>query len=327
LPAEQLEKAVMSFIEKKFNVMVTTKIVESGIDIPSVNTIIINRADKFGLAELYQLRGRVGRSNIQASCYMIVPPPAALSRIALKRLQAIQELTELGSGLKLAMRDLEIRGAGNLLGAEQSGFIEDVGFELYQKIVDEAVDELKHDEFRDLFRDQIEAEEREVRLPVNEGVAIEIEGDALIPKEYIRDDAERYDFYLRMYTAPDTPSLNTIFSELRDRFGPVPEETLQLFTAVRLRLAAMPTGATRATFRDGAMRLDLPSDVNQAYYDRWFQPIMHAISSDRYVQLEPKGRALSLVFNKIETLEDAEQALARFTGRMAEAIREGVGAE
>jgi transcription-repair coupling factor (superfamily II helicase) len=324
MPAEQLEKTVMAFIEKQYNVLVTTKIVESGIDIPSVNTIIINRADKFGLAELYQLRGRVGRSNIQAYCYMIVPPPTALSRIALKRLQAIQELTDLGSGLKLAMRDLEIRGAGNLLGAEQSGFIEDVGFELYQKIVDEAVEELKRDEFRDLFREQLEQEEREAELPANEDIVIEIEGDALIPKGYIRDDSERYDFYLRMYAASDIQSLDTIFSELRDRFGPVPEETAHLFTAVRLRLAAMPTGASRLTFREGAMRLDLPAESNHAFYERWFQPIMYAISKERNARLETKGKALSVIFNGIETLDDAEQVLASFRERMREAAGQEV---
>jgi transcription-repair coupling factor (superfamily II helicase) len=318
MTAEEIEKTMMRFIEKRYDVLIATKIVESGIDIPSVNTIFINRADKFGLAELYQLRGRVGRSNIQAYCYMVVPPPASLSRIALKRLQAIQELSDLGSGLKLAMRDLEIRGAGNLLGAEQSGFIEDVGFELYQRIVDEAVEELKRDEFRELFKDELE-EEEQIQLPVNEDVVIEIEGDALIPKSYIRDDSDRYEFYLRMYSARDVTALEMIFSEMRDRYGAVPPETLRLFSAVRLRLAVMPIGAQKADLKDGRLRLDLPSDSNKAYYERWFQPLMQAISKERFARLETKGRQLAIEFAKVPTVEDAEQVLESFRRKLIEA--------
>jgi len=324
MTTEQIEKTMMQFIGRRFDVLVATKIIESGIDIPAVNTIIVNRADKFGLAELYQLRGRVGRSNIQAYCYMVIPPPTALSRIALKRLQAIQELTDLGSGLKLAMRDLEIRGAGNLLGAEQSGFIEDVGFELYQRIVDEAVEELKREEFRDLFAEQIEQEEREVPLPVNEDVVIEVEGDALIPKGYIADDSERYDFYLRMYAARDAAALNGIFSEMRDRFGPVPPETERLFDAVRLRLAAMPTGAVRCALRDGDMRLELPAQSNREYYERWFQPIMEVIGRERSLQLETKGRMLAILFRGVNNTDEAERVLNRFSARMRETRAEEV---
>ncbi|MEO5928567.1 MAG: transcription-repair coupling factor, partial [Candidatus Kapaibacterium sp.] len=316
---EQIEKTMMAFIDRRYDLLVATKIIESGIDIPAVNTIIVNRADKFGLAELYQLRGRVGRSNIQAYCYMVVPPPTSLSRIALKRLQAIQELTDLGSGLKLAMRDLEIRGAGNLLGAEQSGFIDDVGFDLYQKIVDEAVDELKRDEFRDLFADQIEKEEREAQLPVNDDIIIEVEGDALIPKGYIGDDSERYDFYLRMYAAKDSAALAAVASEMRDRFGPVPPETERLFMAVRLRLAAMPTGASRLALRDGEMRLDLPAESNRDYYERWFQSIMEAISRERNAKLETKGKALAIRYSGVEDIDEAERVLSRFTRKMREA--------
>lgn len=319
MTAEQIEKTMMQFIERRFDILVATKIIESGIDIPAVNTIIINRADKFGLAELYQIRGRVGRSNVQAYCYMIVPPPTALSRIALKRLQAIQELTDLGSGLKLAMRDLEIRGAGNLLGAEQSGFIEDVGFELYQRIVDEAVEELKREEFRDLFAEQIEQEEREVRLPDNEDIVIEVEGDALIPKSYINDDAERYDFYLRMYSAKDAGELNGIFSEVRDRFGSVPPQTIRLFDAVRLRLAAMRTGGVRCALRDGEMRLELPPESNRDYYERWFQSIMESIGRERGAQLETKGKTLSILYRGVEDADEAERVLNRFTAKMRDA--------
>ncbi|HVK39834.1 MAG TPA: transcription-repair coupling factor [Candidatus Kapabacteria bacterium] len=324
MTADQIEKTMMGFIERNADVLVATKIIESGIDIPSVNTIIVNRADKFGLAELYQLRGRVGRSNIQAYCYMVVPPPQTLSRIAMKRLQAIQELTDLGSGLKLAMRDLEIRGAGNLLGSEQSGFIEDVGFELYQKIVDEAVEELKRDEFRDLFREQLEEEERELRMPVNEDLVVEIDGDALIPKSYIADDAERYEFYQRMYAANDPDRLRTIASEMRDRFGEIPEPTERLVDAIRLRLAAMPSGAAKLTLRGGTLRLELPSDSNREYYDRWFHPMMASINRQRFCQLETRGRALAIVFSKVDDVDEAVRTLEGFTATMRASAREMV---
>lgn len=316
LTAEQIEKTMMGFIERRHDVLVATKIIESGIDIPAVNTIVINRADKFGLAELYQLRGRVGRSNIQAYCYMIVPPASGMNRIALRRLQAIQELTDLGSGLKLAMRDLEIRGAGNLLGAEQSGFIEDVGFELYQKIVDEAVEELKKAEFRDLFREEIERDERTGEPPINEDVTIEIEGDALIPKKYIVDDAERYDFYQRLYAAEDAAALQTVMSELRDRYGAVPPETERLRDAVRLRMTAMRTGALRASLRDGELRIDLPPESDTDYYERWFQPIMEWITHDRHAKLETKGKSLSIRFSGVNDAEEAGRLLEGMTSAM-----------
>lgn len=315
----QVENTMMRFIEREFDVLVATKIIESGIDIPSVNTIIVNRADKFGLAELYQLRGRVGRSGTQAYCYLVVPSPNSLTRDAMKRIQAIRELSDLGSGLKLAMRDLEIRGAGNLLGGEQSGFIDDVGFETYQRIVDEAVQELKRDEFSDLFSGEIE-EERDA-LPRNEEIAVMLPGDALIPREYIADDSERYDFYQRMYTAGDPGVIDTIFSEMRDRFGEAPEETENLRIALLLRFAAMSTGASALRISNGKMRLELPPDSDQNFYDRWFQPIMFAVHEVRGVELETKERSLAVLFKNIETPDEAERALQRFTTAMAEGVR------
>lgn len=320
----QVENTMMKFIEREFDVLVATKIIESGIDIPTVNTIIINRADKFGLAELYQLRGRVGRSGTQAYCYLVVPSPNALTRDAMKRIQAIRELSDLGSGLKLAMRDLEIRGAGNLLGGEQSGFIDDVGFETYQKIVDEAVQELKREEFSDLFHDELALEAERAELPRNEEIAVELPGDALIPREYIADDSERYDFYQRMYTAKDRGEVDSIFSEMRDRFGETPEETENLRMALILRFAAMPTGATTLRVSNGTMRLDLPPDSNQHFYDRWFQPIMYAINEVRGVELETKERALAILFKNIQTPDEAERGLQKFTVAMAEGIKAGM---
>ena len=169
-------------MEKKYDVLIATKIIESGLDIPNVNTIIINRADRFGLAELYQLRGRVGRSNVQAYAYLLVPPLHVLPKYALRRLQAIEEFTELGSGFNLAMRDLEIRGAGNIFGAEQSGYIAEMGFEMYERIVREAVEELKQEEFKEVFETRQPASSIH---PVSMETVIESDIEALIPDFYV----------------------------------------------------------------------------------------------------------------------------------------------
>ena len=192
---KELEDVMDKFIDKKFDVLATTKIVESGLDIPNANTIIINRAQNFGLAELYQLRGRVGRSNTQAYCYLIVPPFQTLSAVSLRRLQAIEEFTDLGSGFQLAMRDMEIRGAGNLLGGEQSGFINEIGFDLFQKILEEAVQELRNDEFSDLFKDT----KKKPNLFKNDDISIELEFDAMFPPDYIESDTERFSYYKALY--------------------------------------------------------------------------------------------------------------------------------
>jgi transcription-repair coupling factor (superfamily II helicase) len=303
---------------------VATKIIESGIDIPSVNTIIINRADKFGLAELYQLRGRVGRAGAQAYCWMVVPGTGGMTRDAMKRIQAIRELSDLGSGLKLAMRDLEIRGAGNLLGAEQSGFIDDIGFETYQKIVDEAVQELKREEFGDLFAADRVREGAERELPRNEELSVEMPGDALIPRDFIADDAERYAFYQRMYTADSPETIDTIFSEMRDRFGAIPPETEGLRTALRIRMAAIPTGGAALRIDGGRMRLDLPSDTNTHYYEEWFQPLMYAVNKIPDVELEAKGRSLAILFHHVDGPAEGERVLNRFTAAMMEGARKMV---
>lgn len=193
METELLENVMEKFLEKKIDCLLSTKIVESGLDIPNANTIFIHNADNFGLAELYQLRGRVGRSNTQAYCNLIVPPIKKLTPTAVKRLQALEEHTDLGSGFQLAMRDMEIRGAGNLLGAEQSGFIADIGFELYQQIVEESVLELKEEEFSDLFKGILDNKKKKVK--VNQEISIDIGNDSLLPSSYIKNDTERFDYY------------------------------------------------------------------------------------------------------------------------------------
>ena len=235
MPAHELEEVMMGFLEKKFDLLVSTKIIESGLDIPNVNTIIINRADRFGMAELYQLRGRVGRSNSQAYAYLLIPPISILPKTALLRLQAVEEFTELGSGFNLAMRDLEIRGAGNLLGGEQSGFIESMGFETYTRILDEAVHELKNEEFKSIFPGDIHREGEPETI-------VEVEFEALIPEDFVANDNERLSIYRRLYALTTPQQLHEIEEELADRFGPLPTQTRNLFAVVRLRLIAAKAG-------------------------------------------------------------------------------------
>ena len=257
-----LEKAMMDFLEKKYDVLLCTKIIESGIDIPSVNTIIINRADRFGLAELYQLRGRVGRSNIQAYAYLLTPPLSVLPRVTLRRLQAIQEFTELGSGFNLAMRDLEIRGAGNLLGGEQSGFILEMGFEMYQRVVEEAVAELKNEEFNEL----VDQNAREEKKKKGETV-IETDIVALIPDIYIEHDAERLDIYRRLYRCESLGDLITMRTELKDRFGEYPEEVEQLFMQIELKVIAAKIGFIKVELEGEILLLYFPPSEEKTFYD------------------------------------------------------------
>ncbi len=266
----ELEKTMVDFLEKKFNVLISTKIIESGIDIPSVNTIIVTRADRFGLAELYQLRGRVGRSNIQAYAYILTPPLSTMNRQALRRLQAIEEFTELGSGFNLSMRDLEIRGAGNLLGAEQSGFIDEVGFDLYQRLVDDAVKELKVEEFGDLFPDvHPDGGLRAELTTVNAGVS------AFIPDSYVAFDPERLELYRRLYSMSEEKQLDELAGELRDRFGPPPAEADALLNVIRLRIRATAFGFSKIDIGSKHLVFDFPDVDDREYYDgRVFQNII-----------------------------------------------------
>jgi len=264
----------VKFLERKIDVLVVTKIIESGLDMPNVNTIVVNRADRFGLSELYQLRGRVGRSNLQAYAYLLTPPFSSITRTALRRLQTLEEFTEFGAGFAIAMRDLEIRGAGNLLGAEQSGFIEGLGFELYEKILDEAVEELKSEEFPDLMTTV-------ARIPSPAGdVVIETDVDALIPEWYVDDMTERLDIYRRLYAASDVAAIGEIRDELFDRFGKLPGEVEHLIETVHVRLLARRLGLVRVTVDGDALELSMPDKEDEKYYNgEIFRQILVAIQS------------------------------------------------
>ena len=265
----QLERIMDDFYHRKFDVLVATMIIENGLDIPNVNTIIINRADQFGLAQLYQLRGRVGRSDRQAYAYLIVPPQERLNETALKRLYAIEEFDDLGSGLKIAMRDLEIRGAGNLLGHQQSGFINAVGYDLYQKILREAVEHLQDETLPETVLQD--------RMPVVDA-AVDVDTDTYLPDEYIQAPNEKVVIYHRLLHAPDLSTVDALVRELRDRFGPLPVEAQALVEMVKIKKLAserfikqvrirgkkfMLTFDERAVEKERFIEEELPRYVNQ----------------------------------------------------------------
>ncbi len=268
-PAE-LEKVIYSFLNKEADVLISTKIIESGLDIPNVNTIIINRADRFGLAELHQLRGRVGRSNRQAYSYFLVPSLNTLPKKAVRRLQAIEESTELGGGFNLAMRDLEIRGAGNLLGTEQSGSIDTVGFDMYVKLLDEAVQELKQEEFKDVFKDlpkQINRSEPTIDTYFEVG----------IPKSYMPDQSDRLSYYQALFSMVKIDELEEIKEEMIDKFGKLPKIIDLLIQSAILRFHASFAQFERVVITRKKIVLILPKGDNEDYYSNYFAGLMNFI--------------------------------------------------
>ena len=291
LPPHQLETIMEGFIEGKFDILLATKIIESGIDIPNANTIFINRAQNFGLAELYQLRGRVGRTNKQAFCYLLIPTTYKLNNMAVRRLQAIEEFTELGSGLQLAMRDLEIRGAGNLLGAEQSGFIIDIGFELFQKILDEAVTELKNEEFADVFG--IKEEDIKPKFS-NEDIQIELDVDALFPTDFIPNETDRFIFYKKLYKVKDYKELNDIVNEIQDRYGKLPRPARNLIYAVKVRIAAIETGFVKIIIKSDKMICEFPPQDKNDYYEKAFPLVIDYVTDLPNVKLNQTKTKLLL---------------------------------
>ncbi len=285
LEGKELENIVINFIEKKLNVLLCTKIIESGLDIPNVNTIIINNADRYGLAELYQLRGRVGRSDIQAFAYLIAPPNGKLTKTAVKRLQAIEEFTELGSGFNLAMRDMEIRGVGNLLGKEQSGFVQEIGFDMYVNIIEEAVLELKETEFKDLFKNESSLQKinESIKKKLEEkSTVMENDLNALIPKDYVSNDTERLNIYRRLYELKDEEELKLISIELKDRFGEYLDDVENLLRIIKIKLKATALGLEKITIRNKHLTLYFPEDKDHKIFEsNFFKNMIETISNDR----------------------------------------------
>ena len=248
-------------MEKKYDVLVCTNIVESGVDIPNVNTIIVNNAHQFGLSDLHQLRGRVGRSNKKAFCYLLAPPISTLPPDSRKRLTTLEQYSDLGSGFQIAMRDLDIRGAGNMLGGEQSGFIAEIGFEMYQKILDEAIKELKRNEFKDLFKEEISQQDDFVK-----DCTIDTDLEILIPDSYVESITERLSLYSRLDNCETENELIGFYQELEDRFGPVPSPVVDLFTTIRCRKIAVELGFERMFLKNETLKCFFVSNPDSPYF-------------------------------------------------------------
>ena len=308
-PAE-LEKTIMDFIYHDFDILVATSIVESGVDIPNVNTIVINNADRFGLSNLHQLRGRVGRSDRKAYCYLLSRPDEMLSSDARRRLRAIEEFSDLGSGFNIAMQDLDIRGAGNLLGAEQSGFIANIGFETYQKILNEAIAELRAE---GLDVAGLSNEEQEVvdEMRYVDDVTLELDVEAELPDSYVRQQAERLKLYRRIDAMTDEEALVKLESELEDRFGRMPQQAKELMNAVRLRWEAMRLGMERVKVKNGLMIVRFVGDDKSPYYrSEAFMDMLRKITAqpDRFV-LKQKDGKLAMTVRRVESVATAVEVL------------------
>jgi len=259
LEGDELEDVMLKFINHDYDVLIATTIIEAGLDIPNANTIIINQAHMFGLSDLHQMRGRVGRSNKKAFCYLLSPPLSTLTNEAYKRLSAIEEFSELGSGFNVAMRDLDIRGSGNLLGAEQSGFIAEIGFEMYNKILDEAVQELKDDEFGDLFAD--DKDRKYVTF-----TQIDTDLEVLIPDEYVTNISERYNLYNDIAKLKNESELQAFEQELVDRFGPIPAPVFELFNTLRLQWLGKEIGLEKISYKKETLKGFFVSNTKSSYY-------------------------------------------------------------
>ena len=310
MPAEQLEKLIMAFIYGEFVVLVSTTIVENGIDIPNANTIIVDNAQNFGLSDLHQLRGRVGRSNQKGYCYLLSPPDELLSSDARRRLRAIEEFSDLGSGFNIAMQDLDIRGAGNLLGAEQSGFIADVGFETYQKIMNEAVAELRAE---GLHVPGLSDGEQEVveQMRFIDDAHIDIEVEAALPDAYVSQQAERLKLYRELDSTKDEEALQAFESRLADRFGPLPRAAKELLNVVRLRWEAIRLGMERVKVKNGLMIVHFVGEENSPFYkSEAFMTLLQRVTQrpDRFV-LKQHNNRLAMTVRNVKDVEDAYKTL------------------
>ena len=307
MDGKKLENIMVKFIEGEYDVLVSTNIIESGLDIPNANTIIINRAHMFGLSDLHQMRGRVGRSNKKAFCYLLTTPTSGLTAEARKRLQTLEEFSDLGDGFKVAMRDLDIRGAGNLLGAEQSGFITDLGFEMYHKILDEAVQELKENEFAYLF--EVDLKEK-VQVLVQDCV-IETDLELLIPESYVSNISERLGLYAKLDNIKKEEELQTFIQSIRDRFGPIPATVEDLFETVRLRWIAEILGFEKLVLKSELMKCYfLPSEREKYFKSETFGKILAYIQKHgKYCKIKEAKNRLILIINEVKSIEKAKKWL------------------
>lgn len=304
MDGEQLEQVMIDFIDGVHDVLLSTAIIESGLDIPNANTIIINDAHHFGLSDLHQLRGRVGRSNKKAFCYLLAPPVSLLTQEARKRLKAIEEFSDLGSGFNIAMRDLDIRGAGNILGAEQSGFISDIGFEMYHRILDEALQELKETEFKELFK-----EERSKDFVKD--CLIETDLEILIPGDYISNTTERLIVYKELDSIETEEYLQKLQTKLIDRFGPIPKQTVELIDTIRLRWLAKKVGFEKIILKNERLIGYFISNQDSEYYQSGaFAAILSYVQKNPTIcRMKETESRLSLTFRNVASVADAIRIL------------------
>ena len=315
MPPEKLEKSIIDFANHDFDVLIATTIIESGIDMPNVNTIIVNNAQNFGLSELHQLRGRVGRSNRKAFCYLLVPPHIPLSPVARRRLQAIESFSDLGSGIHIAMQDLDIRGAGNLLGAEQSGFIADLGYETYQKILKEAVTELRTEEFSGVEQADRLGDDGEATEYVADCV-IESDMELLLPADYVPTESERIALYQELDGIEREMDLQAFRSRLTDRFGAIPAVTAELLRIPRLRRLARRLGIEKVALKQGKMFTYFVDESNVAYYqsEMFGKMLGYLTANPRRVQIRERNGKRSFAIAGIDTVETAVAVLQEIVG-------------
>jgi transcription-repair coupling factor (superfamily II helicase) len=311
MEGSDLEDHILDFIDKKYDVLICTNIVESGVDIPNVNTIIVNNAHHFGLSDLHQLRGRVGRSNKKAFCYLLAPSLATLPTDSRKRLQTLEQHSELGSGFQIAMRDLDIRGAGNMLGGEQSGFMVDIGFETYQKILDEAIKELKRTEFRELFKEEISKQEDYVQ-----DCTIDTDLEILIPDSYVEAVTERLNLYTRLDNCNNEEELQEFHREMIDRFGPIPPQVDDLFDTVRIRKLAVSLGFEKMILKEDTLRCYFINRPDSPYFESdTFRLILEYLQKHtNKAKLKQTGKNFLLVVDDMKSMADILGFLKRMAG-------------
>ncbi len=307
MDGSKLEELMLAFMNGEFDVLVATTIIESGLDVPNANTIFINNANNFGLSDLHQMRGRVGRSNKKAFCYFICPPYSAMTDDARKRIQALEQFSELGSGFNIAMKDLEIRGAGDLLGGEQSGFINEIGFETYQKIMNEAIDELKENEFKDLYENEDSGVEKEYVKDLQ----IDTDFELLFSDEYINNVTERLSLYNELGNVKNEEELVIFQNKLIDRFGPMPPRALALMNSIRIKWIATKVGIEKLVMKKGKMIGYFVADQNSDYYtSKRFHQMLQFVQKNSSIcvmkeKQTPAGLRLLLTFDNVKTTRRA----------------------
>lgn len=317
---KNLEQALLDFVDRKVDVLVSTNIIEMGLDIPNANTMFIHNAHQFGLSDIHQLRGRVGRSNKKAFCYLIAPPVSTLTSEARQRLKTIEELSDLGSGFYVSMRDLDIRGAGNMLGAEQSGFISDIGFDTYQKILDEAIQELKEDDFKEVFKDELAKKKDYVR-----DCTIDTDVELLIPDTYIQNIQERLSTYTELDALQDENAIDQFIIKLRDRFGPLPKQVMELFEGLRIRWIGKRLGMERLMYKNNKLRCYFLGNAKSSFYETpFFQTMLQLLTTHEFKKdwhLKQSNESLILGMDHVKSLKEVKRVLEKLLNTVEEKVK------